>query len=115
MRRRVFELIWQSHKAVTAAEIMGKLGNKQPPITYRALEFLVEHGFIRKVSTLNAYVGCLEPAKNMGQLLICSDCHNVIELKLPHSTSQMIHAADESGFRVNEMYVEILGQCNQCV
>ena len=57
-RQEVFKLIWQGHKALSAAEIMEKLGNDQPPVTYRALEFLTKNGLVHHVVSLNAYVGC---------------------------------------------------------
>ncbi len=33
-----------------------------PPTVYRALDFLLEHGFIHKLASINAYVGCHHPA-----------------------------------------------------
>ncbi|WP_297007212.1 transcriptional repressor, partial [Thalassospira sp. UBA6510] len=65
MRRKVFTLIWQSHKAVTAYELLDALtaeGQRvQPPTVYRALEFLTELGLVHRIESLNAYFGCDRP------------------------------------------------------
>ena len=58
MRRKVFSLIWQSHKAVTAYELLDSLqaeGQRvQPPTVYRALEFLTDLGLVHRIESLNA-------------------------------------------------------------
>ena len=35
--------------------------NSQPPVAYRALDFLVENGFVHKIERLNAFVACALP------------------------------------------------------
>ena len=116
LRRKVFEIIWQSHKALTAADIMTMLGNDQPPTTYRALEFLTENGLIHRIASLNAFVGCVQPEdeEHIGQLLICSDCHNVTELKESRPVIQLARAAQERGFQVQQTHIEMLGRCHTC-
>ena len=36
-------------------------GAAAPPTVYRALDFLLEHGFIHKLASINAFVGCHHP------------------------------------------------------
>ncbi len=113
IRRRVFSIIWQSHKALTAHDIMEALGNSQPPITYRALEFLHGNGLVHHVASLNAYVGCPHVGKShTGQLLVCTDCRTVKEVcqEAPHLNT----AAEQQGFKVQHMQVEVLGLCKTC-
>lgn len=117
IRRRIFSIIWQSHKALTAHEIMTLLGNSQPPITYRALEFLHSNGLVHHVTSLNAYVGCQHVGQHIGsqhtgQLLICTDCHLVTEID--QQIPQLTAAANNAGFTVTQMQVEVLGQCRDC-
>src|SRR5687767_3862769 len=71
-RRRVLELIWKSHAPVGAHTLLDRLREQgvraQPPTVYRALEFLVENGLIHRIESLNAYIGCAEPAeRHVGQ------------------------------------------------
>ena len=53
VRRRVLELLLQEHRAMGAYEILDRLREEklgsQPPVAYRALEFLVSHGFAHEV------------------------------------------------------------------
>jgi Fur family zinc uptake transcriptional regulator len=115
-RRKVFSIIWGSHKALTAAEIMAKLGNSQPPITYRALEFLEQSRLIHHVTSLNAYVGCTHLAQqhHVGQLLICQSCHTVQELEQEKTMGALEKAAKTKGFHVTHAHIELLGLCPAC-
>jgi len=53
IRHQVLELIWDSHKAVKAYELLDRikpLQNAAKPATiYRALDFLIEQGLIHRV------------------------------------------------------------------
>ena len=53
MRRRVLELIWDSHKAVKAYDLLDRLSESEksvrPPTVYRALDFLMAHGLVHRV------------------------------------------------------------------
>jgi len=115
-RRRVFEIVWQSHKAMSAADIMIEMDNKQPPITYRALDFLKSAGLIHHITSLNAYIGCMH-AKNpdhVGQLLICTKCNNVAELEPKEAVKELIEQAKQQGFSTQITHIEMLGTCNEC-
>lgn len=115
-RRRVFDIIWQSHKALTAADIMQEMENRQPPITYRALEFLKDVGLIHHITSLNAYVGCLHPEDDdhVGQMLICTRCHTVTELTPNKALQDLTDEAQKTGFHPKQMHVEVLGICKAC-
>ena len=59
----VLEILLESHRAMGAYEVLERLAaegfGKQPPVAYRALDFLVEHGLALRVRRLNAYAACL--------------------------------------------------------
>ena len=66
LRRRVLELVWQSHKPLGAYDILGTLSEEDgrraaPPTVYRALDFLMENGLIHRIASLNAFIGCVRP------------------------------------------------------
>ena len=112
-RRDVLAIIWQSHTALTAHDIMQKLGNSQPPITYRALQFLQENGLIHHIASLNAYIGCPHIGEaHTGQLIICKRCRTVTEIDIPLPT--LMQAATRNGFAAEETHIEILGLCQAC-
>ena len=53
VRERVLQLLLESHNALGAYDLLEKLKadglGSQPPVAYRALEFLVAHGFAHKI------------------------------------------------------------------
>lgn len=120
LRKRVFELVWQSHKPLGAYDILGVLSSEDgrraaPPTVYRALDFLLENGLVHRIASLNAYVGCNHPGMaHEGHFLICRDCH--IAQELPHSTidEAILKAAKQAGFSVERQTVEVLGLCASC-
>src|SRR5262249_40395465 len=62
LRRRVLELVWDSHAPIGAYAIMDLLRAADdraaaPPTVYRALEFLLDQGLVHKIESLNAFVG----------------------------------------------------------
>ncbi|MGZ8196385.1 MAG: transcriptional repressor, partial [Methylosarcina sp.] len=61
IRHQVLSLIWESHKAVKAYELLDRLkplkNAAKPATIYRALDFLIEQGLIHRIESLNAFVG----------------------------------------------------------
>lgn len=120
LRKRVLELVWQSHKPLGAYDILGVLSTEDgrraaPPTVYRALDFLLENGLIHRIASLNAYVGCNHPGvAHEGHFLICRECH--IAQELPHSSidQAILAAAKQAGFTVEQQTVEVLGLCYAC-
>ena len=68
IRKKVLELLLHEHRALGAYAILAMLREQgfsnQPPVAYRALDFLVEHGFAHKIEKLNAFVACSLPGAN---------------------------------------------------
>jgi Fur family zinc uptake transcriptional regulator len=60
IRKRTLEILLEGHHALGAYDVLQKLSDDgladKPPMAYRALNFLVEHGFVHRVERLNAYV-----------------------------------------------------------
>jgi len=120
-RRRVLELVWQSHTPVGAYDLLERLsaesggGRVAPPTVYRALEFLLAHGLIHRVESLNAYIGCARPdARHAGHFLICRNCHAAAELQDPRIETALRKGAAELGFHVETETVELRGLCPGC-
>ena len=114
-RKKVFSIIWQSHKALTASEIIAQMENKQPPITYRALQFLQQMGLVHHINSLNAYVGCPHALhSHTGHMLVCTKCHVVQELDPPTTLQTLTVAAKRHGFQPQQTTIETLGLCPQC-
>ncbi len=120
LRRRVLELVWQSHKPMGAYDILSVLSDQDgrkaaPPTVYRALDFLLENGLIHRIASLNAFMGCTHPGHpHQGQFLICQQCHMAIEMEDPQIREAIAQAAGVMGFRVAGETVEIRGLCKAC-
>lgn len=119
LRRTVLELIWSSHKPVKAYDLLSQLSESReraaPPTVYRALDFLQQAGLVHKIKSLNAFVGCAQPARqHQGQFLICNDCGGVAELDDASLRQRIEQNASRVGFQVADETVEITGLCEQC-
>ncbi len=119
IRRRVLELVWQSHRPVGAYELLEALSadgrRAMPPTVYRALDFLVNAGLVHRLATLNAFVGCHDPLHpHQGQFLICGDCRRVVEFHSGSVNRSLDRKARNLGFELTEQNVELLGRCSDC-
>jgi Fur family zinc uptake transcriptional regulator len=119
LRRRVLELVWQGHAAVKAYDLLGALdrgaGAAKPPTVYRALDFLIAHGLVHRLESLNAFVGCPEPeAPHEGQFLICNACGAVSEFVAPVIHRAIAGQAADLGFAVGQQTIEVRGVCRCC-
>lgn len=119
LRRRVLELVWQSHEPVKAYELMEQLRRERsgvaPPTVYRALDFLRAEGLIHRIESLNAFVGCGEPSEaHQGQFLICDRCGGAAEVNDPEIDQLLAAKAARLGFRLARATVELRGVCPRC-
>ena len=119
MRRRVLELVWQSHAPIGAYQILEHLaigrGRVAPPTVYRALDFLSREGLVHRIDRLNAYVGCSAPqAAHQAYFLICSTCGDAAEFHDPGLAAAISGCAQRSGFELAAATVELAGLCARC-
>jgi len=119
VRKRVLELLLSGHKALGAYDILAHLSaeglGSQPPVAYRALDFLQTHGLVHKVEKLNAWTACMHPGEiHSPAFMICSDCDLVAEVATSPTTGDLGRAADKLGFEINAAVIEIEGTCPTC-
>jgi Fur family zinc uptake transcriptional regulator len=118
LRRKVFKLVWQEHRAIGAYEVLERLqqdGKAAPPTVYRALDFLLKLGLVHKIASLNAYIGCPQPQQpHQGQFLICRVCRSCLELDSVDISDAIDAGAVSTGFHVERQRVEIIGLCPDC-
>lgn len=118
-REYVLEIIAAAEQPMTAYDVLDALGKKldkpKPPTAYRALEFLVAHGFLHRIESLNAYVSCAEDHKHKGsQFFICDDCGKVEEVHLCHVPEGLSKKAASKGFTLSHWNAELHGTCGKC-
>jgi Fur family zinc uptake transcriptional regulator len=119
LRRRVLELVWTDHQPVGAYALLERLvseGRKAaPPTVYRSLDFLLQHGLIHRIASLNAYVGCSHPGRNHeAQFFICEGCGQAAEIDDPSIESAIARDAKRLGFSIARQTIEVTGTCAHC-
>lgn len=120
IRGQVLQLLAEHGKPVKAYDLLemmrSRVGSNAPPTVYRALDFLLENGFIHKLSSINAYVACHHPnVSHSVPFLICDHCQNAIELEDDSIAGRLIEKAGALGFRTRAQVLEVHGLCRDCL
>lgn len=118
VRLRVLEILLEGHRALGAYEILDRLRDEglggQPPVVYRALDFLLRAGLVHRIETLNAFAACAHAGKgHVPVFLICRRCRHVIETPAP-AGGQLERAAEGAGFAIETTVREAEGLCADC-
>ena len=119
VRRRVLEILLERHQAMGAYDILEVLSaeglGSQPPVAYRALDFLVANGFAHKIERLNAFVACGHPSGDCAPaFLICRGCEKVAEAQAVPGDGALGASAAAAGFVIERAVVEAVGLCPGC-
>jgi len=119
VRRKVLEFLLREHRALGAYAILDLLRDagfgSQPPVAYRALEFLADNGFVHKIERLNAFVACAHPGENHSPaFMICRLCEAVAEAQAGPARGAFAEAARAAGFQIEKTVVEAEGVCPAC-
>ena len=119
LRRHVLALVWRSHEAVKAYDLLDRLReagvSARPPTVYRALDFLLAQGLIHRVESRNAFVGCPRPQQDhLAGLLICEQCGRVDEMESAALSRAISREAGKAHFKVHHPTIEVHGLCRAC-
>ena len=119
MREHVLTLLANAGKPVKAYDLLDMVkqdhSNAAPPTVYRALDFLMDHGFVHRLTSVNAFVACgHSDAPHSSQFLICDDCGNTLEVEDNAVESQLSKVAESQGFTAQSQTVEVHGLCAEC-
>ena len=119
LRAQVLGLIADAGKPVKAYDLLDAMkrenGSSAPPTVYRALDFLLEQGFIHRLASVNAFVGCHHPqARHSVPFLICDNCQDAIELEDARITALLEQQARALGFQPRAQTLEVHGLCATC-
>ena len=119
VRKRVLEILLEAHKALGAYDVLQRLAaegyGNQPPVAYRALDFLVEQGLAHRIQRLNAFTACMHAGEaHAPAFLICDRCATVAEAPVAPIRAALEAAAAEMGFAVERVSLEATGLCPAC-
>ncbi|MBZ0227391.1 MAG: transcriptional repressor [Bauldia sp.] len=122
-RRQVLEALLASHVPASAYDVIDRLGGdagarRPAPISvYRALEFLVAHGFAHRIESRSAYVACDRGGDCDGEatlFLLCDRCGAAGEASSAKLHRLIAEVTDAVGFAPSAPVVEIRGLCAAC-
>lgn len=119
VRRRTLEILLETPGALGAYDVLARLAaegfGSQPPVAYRALDFLVEHGLAHRLRRINAFTACCHPGEaHHAAFLICRLCKRVEELHAGHLRARLAEDARSAGFEVERTSLEASGLCPAC-
>ena len=119
VRRRTLEILLEAHRAMGAYDVLERLAaegfGNQPPVAYRALDFLEEHGLAHRIRRLNAFAACMHPGQaHAPAFLICRACNLVAEAPADPVRAALDNAAADLGFMIERSTIEALGLCPAC-
>ncbi|MBF9031669.1 transcriptional repressor [Rhodobacterales bacterium HKCCE3408] len=119
VRKRVLAMLLEEHRALGAYDVLDRLRaeghSAQPPVAYRALDFLVGHGFAHRVERLNAFVACTgDHGETAPIFMICRGCEMVAEIDSDRAARPLAEAARAAGFAVERQVIEAEGLCPAC-
>lgn len=119
VRRRTLQILLEAHRAMGAYDVLQRLAaegfGNQPPVAYRALDFLEEHGLAHRIRRLNAFTACMHPGEvHAPAFLICRFCDAVAEAPAAPVQAALTLAAGALGFVIERTNIEALGLCPAC-
>lgn len=119
IRAQVLGLVAAAGKPIKAYDLLDRMkaenGSSAPPTVYRALEFLLEQGFIHRLASINAFVSCHHPqVRHSVPFLICDQCQNATELEDTRISALLEEQAHGLGFATRAQTLEVHGLCATC-
>lgn len=119
-RKIVLEIMLRAERTMSAYDLLDLLKLEEPqakpPTIYRALEFLLEQGFIHKVESSNSYIICphFSHPNHISILFICDNCKQILEKHSHDIEHNLQQLANNNQFDVKHSIIEIHGLCTSC-
>lgn len=119
LREKVYALMLEKKGPVGAYELLDELKESEaaakPATVYRALDFLLDCGFVHRLESSNAFVACRHfGCEHPVQFLICDSCGYVTEIQSEDLAEKLLAQAEEHGFKVEKQTIEAHGMCIEC-
>jgi len=119
LRSEVLRLILEAGRPIGAYDLLARMAHHgrapAPPTVYRTLDFLLEQGFIHRLTSINAFVSCCHPRSNHdAAFLICQRCHRVDEAESSNLKHLLHDLATQGHFTPTQTIIEIAGLCEEC-
>ena len=117
-RKAVVEVMTLANTRLAAAEVFAKAQRECPDLglttVYRTLEILEQMGAIRRVHLEDGCEAFAPTSLEHGHYVICSRCQATIEFEGCDLTQLLQRVADQTGFAIEQHWLELVGLCPQC-
>jgi Fur family transcriptional regulator, ferric uptake regulator len=117
-RKAVVDVMTLANTRLTAAEVYAKAqrGCSDLGLTtvYRTLEILEQLGAIRRVHLEDGCEAFAPTALEHGHYVICHSCQATIEFEGCDLTRLLKRVADQTGFAIEQHWLELVGRCPKC-
>jgi Fur family transcriptional regulator, ferric uptake regulator len=117
-RKAVVEVVAQTHTRLSAAEVFTKAQWGCPNLglttVYRTLEILEQLGAIRRIHLEDGCEAFAPTSIEHGHYVVCNHCQTTIEFEGCDLTSLFKRVADQTGFVIEEHWLELVGLCPKC-
>lgn len=117
-RKAVAEVMTLANTRLTAAEVYAQAQRKCSDLglttVYRTLEILEQLGAIRRVHLEDGCEAFAPTALDHGHYVICHSCQATIEFEGCDLTRLLDQVADQTGFAIEQHWLELVGRCPQC-
>jgi len=119
-RMEVLALLMAQESAISAYDLLDLLRVRmpaaKPPTIYRALEFLLEQGFIHKVESTNSYILChhFDHPAHTSAFFICNNCNIVTEHPISGIEDILQSLSSKHQFDLKHSVIESHGICKNC-
>ena len=119
-RAGVVSIIAEHDAPLGAYAILEALARREgrpiaPPTVYRALDFLMEHGFLHRIESRNVFAPCAHFGhRHQGVMLSCETCGRSFEIEDDALGEALDKAAETAGFVARRRTIEVAGLCAAC-
>ena len=117
-RKAVVEAMTLTNTRLTAAEVYARAQRECADLglttVYRTLEILEQLGAIRRVHLEDGCEAFAPTALEHGHYVICQSCQATIEFEGCDLTRLLKRVADQTGFAIEQHWLELVGRCPKC-
>jgi Fur family transcriptional regulator, ferric uptake regulator len=117
-RKAVVDVMTLANTRLTAAEVYTRAQRECSDLglttVYRTLEILEQLGAIRRIHLEDGCEAFAPTALEHGHYVICHSCQATIEFEGCDLTRLLERVADQTGFAIEQHWLELVGRCPKC-
>jgi Fur family transcriptional regulator, ferric uptake regulator len=117
-RRAVLDAVADASSSISPLQVFDAARARCPELglttVYRTLELLSEVGALRRVHGPDHCEAFVPAASAHGHAVVCARCGGVREFTDCHMQSVVDAAAEQTGYRITEHFLQLSGVCPAC-